>query len=150
MAPEVIRHESYDNAADVYSFGILMWEMITREKPFETKSQIEAAGAVALEGKRPPLPEETPTIVRTMIEKCWAEEPSERMKLDRIIEYIDELCKDIAAISWLDAPLGYPVYKEQSIIDNVDRPTINGIDVANVKLQRKKSFVSGLFRKKKK
>ncbi|KAL7538067.1 hypothetical protein ACHAXR_010157 [Thalassiosira sp. AJA248-18] len=147
MAPEVIRHEPYNYAADVYSFGLLMWEIITREKPFEPKSQIEAAGSVALEGKRPPFPNDTPLAVRTLIEKCWVEKPNERMEVKHIIECLEELGSDIAAESWLAAPTGHPVYKKK-VQDETrqavqDEPQKKKVSV----LTRKTSW---LFREKKK
>merc|ERR1712183_948798 len=110
MAPEVIRHEHYNYAADVYSFGLLMWEIITREKPFEPKSQIEAAGSVAIEGSRPPFPGDIPLTVKVLIEKCWAEKPAERMEVELIIKCLDELKGNMAAVSWLAASAGHPVY----------------------------------------
>lgn len=112
MAPEVIRHEKYDYAADVYSLGLLMWETITREKPFEPKSQIEAAASVASDGERPPFPDGTPLGVRFLIEKCWAGDPAKRMDMKKIIESLDGLSKNTYAESWLAAPKGHPVYKQ--------------------------------------
>mmetsp|Transcript_5674 Transcript_5674/g.12459 ORF Transcript_5674/g.12459 Transcript_5674/m.12459 type:complete len:139 (-) Transcript_5674:119-535(-) len=138
MAPEVIRHECYNYAADVFSFGLLMWEIITREKPFEPKSQIEAAGAVAIEGKRPPFPDDIPFSVKTLIENCWAEKPDERMEVKLLLKSLDELNTNMVAESWLAAPTGHHVYKKDP---QQGMPT-----------QKKKvsALKGGLFRKKKK
>merc|ERR1719217_394706 len=54
MAPEVIRHEPYNTACDVYSFAILAWEMLTYRVPFDNMMPVEAAFAVAKGAKRPP------------------------------------------------------------------------------------------------
>jgi serine/threonine protein kinase len=143
LVPEVIRHERYDYAADVYSFGLLMWEIITREKPFDPQSPIEAAGAVALEGKRPPFPEGIPSNVRTLIEECWTEQPSERMKVEQIIESIGEISGDMTAESWLAAPTGHPVYKQAIAGEEPARTHMNAPPQ-----QKKKSLMQGLFRKK--
>jgi len=70
MAPEVIRHESYSSNADVYSFGILLWQLITREVPFATMTPIQAAFSVA-EGLRPDIPDATPFRLREIIVSCW-------------------------------------------------------------------------------
>jgi len=110
MAPEVMRHERYNYAADLYSLGILMWEIITRETPFQFMSQIEAAGSVALEGKRPPLPNSIPFSLSALIEKCWAEQPGERMEVKDVIEHLGELCGNASVEAWLAAPAGHPVY----------------------------------------
>eukprot|EP00578_Thalassiosira_sp_NH16_P006022 CAMPEP_0181137074 /NCGR_PEP_ID=MMETSP1071-20121207/33517_1 /TAXON_ID=35127 /ORGANISM="Thalassiosira sp., Strain NH16" /LENGTH=705 /DNA_ID=CAMNT_0023223815 /DNA_START=158 /DNA_END=2278 /DNA_ORIENTATION=- len=148
MAPEVIRHESYNFAADVYSFGLLMWEIITREKPFEPKSQIEAAGSVALEGKRPPFPMGIPLAVKELIEKCWAGKPGDRIEVEHIIKCLDELGNSMAASSWLASPTGYPVYRKQVVAK--DKPEY-GTPHDNGKMNKKKKSLlkNGLFRKKK-
>ena len=146
FAAEVIRHECYDYAADVFSFGLLMWEVVTHERPFELMSQIEAAGSVAIEGKRPPFPETIPPALKDLIEKCWAEKPSERMEVEQIIKCLGDLSGDAATESWLAAPSGHPVYKE---VPCAGTPA----DVRDVKPQPEKKkpsmLKSGLFRKKK-
>jgi mitogen-activated protein kinase kinase kinase 11 len=112
MAPEVIKHERYQYSADIYSLSMLLWEMITREAPFKKLSQIEAAGSVALEGKRPPFPKGIPSYVKSMIEKCWTEKPDQRMSVEELIKTLDEIELNLTdeSKSWLDAPNGHPVY----------------------------------------
>lgn len=46
MAPEMIKHKSYGRKVDVYSFGLLLWEMVTGRIPYEEMSPIQAAFAV--------------------------------------------------------------------------------------------------------
>lgn len=150
MAPEVIRHETYNYAADVYSFALLMWQIITREKPFEPiKSQIEAAGAVALEGKRPPIPDGCPPTVSMLIGKCWAEKPGERPELKDIIKRLDDLGANAAVEAWLASPRGHPVYKQ---VQQGERP-ITLTETAGKVPQKKRGSVlqrRGLFGMKKK
>mmetsp|Transcript_25541 Transcript_25541/g.41518 ORF Transcript_25541/g.41518 Transcript_25541/m.41518 type:complete len:765 (-) Transcript_25541:1453-3747(-) len=112
MAPEVIKHQKYHMSADIYSLSVLMWEIITREVPFKNMSQIEAAGSVAIEGKRPPFPEGIPSYIKFMIEKCWTESPKDRMSTEEVIKTLEELENNLSqeSRSWLDAPNGHPVY----------------------------------------
>jgi serine/threonine protein kinase len=77
MAPEVIRHESYSSNADVYSFGICLWQLITREIPFATMTPIQAAYAVA-EGHRPEIPTSTPLRLQEIIRSCWDHDSQRR------------------------------------------------------------------------
>lgn len=84
MAPEVIRHESYSSNADVYSFGIVLWQLITREIPFATMTPVQTAYAVA-EGRRPEIPSSTPPELRRIIEACWDEDSHKRPSFTYIV-----------------------------------------------------------------
>jgi serine/threonine protein kinase len=46
MAPEMIRHKKYGYKVDVYSFGLLLWEMISGKTPYDDKTPVQAAFAV--------------------------------------------------------------------------------------------------------
>lgn len=98
--------------ADVYSFAIVMWQLVTREDPYMNISQIEAAGKVALEKARPPLPEGVPVAVSDLIQTCWSENPDERLPFDEISAKLTEVEKKLTRDEkkWLDTPLGNPVY----------------------------------------
>lgn len=113
MAPEVIRHETYSRMADVYSFSLLTWQLLTREDPFCDLSQIEAAGTVAIEHTRPPFPGGVPAAVKTLIEICWSEDPNKRMPFDDVCAYLKQLNKSFTQPEkeWLESPFGHPVYK---------------------------------------
>jgi serine/threonine protein kinase len=77
MAPEVIRHEKYSSNADVYSFGLCLWQLITREVPFATMTPIQAAYSVA-EGRRPTIPSSTPRRLQEIIMACWDHDSRKR------------------------------------------------------------------------
>lgn len=109
---EVLRHESYSNMADVYSYAIVLWQLCTREDPYANISQIEAAGKVALEKARLPFPSGAPESIRSLIRVCWAEHPEERLPFDKIVEKLGDIPQKMTGDEhkWLDAPLGHPVY----------------------------------------
>jgi serine/threonine protein kinase len=115
MSPEIIRHETYTQTADVYSYGIILWQLLTREDPFADLGQIEAAAVVAMEFARPPFPPDTPSAVKDLIEICWNEDPSSRPSFVNIIFALSQLDGSIneAERTWLDAPLGHPVYRKR-------------------------------------
>lgn len=116
MAPEVIRHESYDNSADVYSFAIVLWQLITREEPFANLGQIEAAVAASMESGRPPFPPDTPRPIQDLIEQCWDDDPRARPSFEAISKSLEEIKKSKLTeqeIRWLEAPLGQSVYKKR-------------------------------------
>jgi len=112
MAPEVIRHENYSSPADVYSYGVLLWQLLTRESPFADKSTFDAAATVAMERGRPPFPDNTPPSIRELIESCWAHDPDERPKFETIVTSLSKIEGDLTEDEhmWLNSPLGHKVY----------------------------------------
>jgi mitogen-activated protein kinase kinase kinase 11 len=123
MAPEVIRHESYSQTADVYSFSVVLWQLITREEPFTGETSIAAAAAVALEGRRPPFPPETPVSVEQLIKTCWSDDPDKRIPFEKIVTELHELRETKLTDEekqWLEAPVGHRVYKKR-IVDRASK-----------------------------
>ena len=90
MAPEVIRHEMYDWRCDVYSYAVLAWEMLTYRIPFDDMMPVEAALAVAKEGRRPPIPKECPESVQHMLEQCWHQQAVQRPSFMNISAALSE------------------------------------------------------------
>jgi serine/threonine protein kinase len=79
MAPELIAGDPiYTEKIDVYSFGILLWEILTKKTPYEGMDAAQIAVDVLQWDKRPPLPADTPSTVREIIETCWSNVPSHR------------------------------------------------------------------------
>jgi serine/threonine protein kinase len=96
MAPEIFTGavSSYGPAVDVYSYGIIMWELATRSRPWaelDDSSYIafrEALGEALMAGRRPALPDDIdaqqPIFVKVM-RKAWATDPSERPSFSHIV-----------------------------------------------------------------
>jgi serine/threonine protein kinase len=85
MAPEEHRNEAFDNSVDVYSFGILLWEMLTREVPFAGREPLQIMYAVAMTGERPAIPESAPEPLERLITMCWAQDPKDRRTFSAIV-----------------------------------------------------------------
>mmetsp|Transcript_11205 Transcript_11205/g.23851 ORF Transcript_11205/g.23851 Transcript_11205/m.23851 type:complete len:263 (-) Transcript_11205:174-962(-) len=79
MAPEVGISLGYGTKADVYSFGILLWEMCALQKPFASIKSADAfEKQVFIDGKRPPIDRRWPVNVVELINGCWSSTPSKR------------------------------------------------------------------------
>jgi len=91
MAPEVIRHEAYSFPADVYSFGVLLWELVVREQPYANMTPIQAAFGVAKDNLRPGLTQEVPPRTRALMQRCWHPMPSMRPPFQEITELLPQL-----------------------------------------------------------
>jgi len=79
MAPEVGLSLGYGLTADVYSFGILIWEVCALAKPFSSiTSSTEFERAVFMGGKRPPMEAHWPMGMKQLMNSCWSASPSKR------------------------------------------------------------------------
>ncbi len=87
MAPEVVSqraHAHYNSKSDVYSFGMLLWCMATGKIPYQDEGvmNVFALAIQVAEGLRPLIPETCQ--LKSLIEKCWANDPSDRPSFTEI------------------------------------------------------------------
>ncbi|XP_010313901.1 serine/threonine-protein kinase EDR1 [Solanum lycopersicum] len=80
MAPELIRNEPFTEKCDIFSFGVIMWELCTLNRPWEGIPPDRVVYAVANEGSRLEIPEGP---LGKLIADCWAE-PNERPNCEEI------------------------------------------------------------------
>ncbi|GBG24021.1 Protein kinase, putative [Hondaea fermentalgiana] len=95
-APEVILGEEYNNKADVFSYAIILWELITREEPYSGLPGLEVAIKVANEGLRPRIPKFCPEPIAALIEECWQHDSELRPSFGEILERLLEIKKSEA------------------------------------------------------
>eukprot|EP01118_Nematostelium_gracile_P003734 TRINITY_DN14327_c0_g1_i1.p1 TRINITY_DN14327_c0_g1~~TRINITY_DN14327_c0_g1_i1.p1 ORF type:complete len:245 (-),score=36.27 TRINITY_DN14327_c0_g1_i1:242-976(-) len=74
MAPEALRGEPYNSKADVYSFALVVWEMLTNERPYEGWILPKLVARVGMKAERPDMPERTPPELAQLIEACWEQD----------------------------------------------------------------------------
>ncbi|MDP2436532.1 MAG: protein kinase [archaeon] len=95
MAPEVLMNKEYDETADVYSFGIVLWEMVTGQEPFpDCDSYSTLLDRIVTNAERPPVPDSCPAKLKALIRACWDADPKRRPSFDKIIPLFDEIIID--------------------------------------------------------
>ncbi|KAK8948848.1 Serine/threonine-protein kinase HT1 [Platanthera zijinensis] len=97
MAPEMIKHRPYGRKVDVYSFGLLLWEMITGAIPYEDMSPVQAAFAVVNKNIRPTIPSDCSVELRALIEQCWSTFPEKRPEFRQIVKFLKQYESDLAS-----------------------------------------------------
>jgi len=92
MAPEALLGQAFDEKVDVYSFGILLWQLVTRKQPFSHHSQLKPfTDAVCNQRERPPIKDEWPLRLKNLLQLCWHPRPARRPTFAQIIEQMDSL-----------------------------------------------------------
>ncbi|KEH39300.1 serine/threonine-protein kinase EDR1 isoform X3 [Medicago truncatula] len=92
MAPELIRNEPFDEKCDIFSLGVIMWELCTLNRPWEGVPPERVVYSVAHEGSRMEIPEGP---LGRLISDCWAdahERPSCDEILSRLVDMEYSLC----------------------------------------------------------
>jgi serine/threonine protein kinase len=97
MSPEILSGASSepDESADVYAYGIVLWEIITRQEPYpEVQSFDELVELVVVRGERPRFPPETPASLTELAGRCWHASRSERPTFVDILASLDDIIID--------------------------------------------------------
>ncbi|CAN6696251.1 unnamed protein product [Malus baccata var. baccata] len=89
LAPEIIAGDpecvSETWMSNVYSFGMVIWEMVTGEAAYAACSPVQAAVGIAACGLRPEIPKDCPQILKSLMTKCWNNSPSKRPQFSEIL-----------------------------------------------------------------
>ena len=94
MAPEALmrRHEDINRkSADMWSFAILLWEMMTREVPFSDLTNMECGMRIALESMRVAIPPGISPHICKLMKICMNEDPTKRPKFDMIVPILKKM-----------------------------------------------------------
>ena len=94
MAPEVFRHEEYNETVDIYSFAMILYYLLSGRPPWESLSGKDAAIKAARKAARPTLDRSWDSKISGLMRRCWDENPSARpsfsVVLDELTEYSSE------------------------------------------------------------
>ncbi|XP_012540305.1 mitogen-activated protein kinase kinase kinase 7 [Monomorium pharaonis] len=116
MAPEVFEGSRYTEKCDVFSWGIILWEVLTRKKPFDDigASAYRIMWAVHV-GQRPPLIEGCPKPIENLMTRCWQKAPEERPSMDEVVKIMTELSEFFSRHL---EPVEYSLSSEDDVDEN--------------------------------
>ncbi|NWS30578.1 EPHA2 protein, partial [Polioptila caerulea] len=92
-APEAISYRKFTSASDVWSYGIVMWEVMSYgERPYWELSNHEVMKVIN-EGFRLPAPLDCPSAIYQLMMQCWQQERGRRPKFADIVSILDKLIR---------------------------------------------------------
>jgi serine/threonine protein kinase len=91
MAPEVITNAAYSEKADVFSYGVVIWEVITRQAPWQGMQPMQIAYNVVHQSMRPPVPPGISPPVQYLMQQCWHQDPNQRPSFTEILQQLKSL-----------------------------------------------------------
>ncbi|KAI3468785.1 hypothetical protein Pfo_025448 [Paulownia fortunei] len=91
MAPEVLRNEPSTEKSDVFSFGVILWELMTECIPWSDLNSLQVVGVVGFMDRRLDLPENIDPQVSSIISDCWRSNPEDRPSFEDIIHKMTDL-----------------------------------------------------------
>jgi serine/threonine protein kinase len=98
-APEILRGEPHDESADTYSYGVLLYEIMSQRLPYAGVDTFQVVmGVITRMLPRPEIPPdcEYPTQLVELMRSCWAEEPAQRPRFSQILDVADEALEQLA------------------------------------------------------
>ncbi|XP_039820274.1 serine/threonine-protein kinase CTR1-like isoform X2 [Panicum virgatum] len=93
MAPEFLRGEPSNEKCDVYSFGVILWELLTMQQPWSGLGPAQVVGAVAFQNRRLPIPKDTSPELAALVESCWDDDPRQRPSFSSIVDTLKKSLK---------------------------------------------------------
>src|SRR5436305_238515 len=88
VAPEIFQGQKYTKASDIYSFGMIMWELMTGRRPFWDQNHNTELIIEICDGIRPPIVSNAPKGYIELMQACWHSDPNKRPTANGMIRKI--------------------------------------------------------------
>ncbi|KAL7722480.1 Tyrosine protein kinase transforming protein SEA [Entamoeba marina] len=100
IAPECFQNKPFGIKIDVYSYGVVMWEFLTREEPFADMAPFVIMTQVSEKHMRPPIPPDSdsdPEYIQLM-KQCWDDNPDNRPTFDEVINRLTLMIEKVETL----------------------------------------------------
>ncbi|CAG8601114.1 18155_t:CDS:2 [Cetraspora pellucida] len=89
IAPEVLNNKQYSFSSDIYSLGMIMWELTSGHRPFYDRQYDSLLALDICNELRPIITEDTPHCWAILMQKCWHSDPLERPTIDEVYDEVN-------------------------------------------------------------
>uniref|UniRef100_A0A667X378 mitogen-activated protein kinase kinase kinase n=1 Tax=Myripristis murdjan TaxID=586833 RepID=A0A667X378_9TELE len=113
MAPEVIRNEPVSEKVDIWSFGVVLWEMLTGEVPYKDVDSSAIIWGVGNNSLQLPVPDSCPDGFKILLRQCWNCKPRNRPSFRQILLHLDIASADILSTpqeTYFQSQVGHPLF----------------------------------------
>lgn len=95
MAPELFnRKPRYSTASDIYSMGVVFWELASRKIPFNDAADASLISVWVKDGEREEIPSETPASYAKLIENCWKQRSEDRLSINEVLTALNSFSEN--------------------------------------------------------
>ncbi|XP_049885278.1 mitogen-activated protein kinase kinase kinase 12 [Pectinophora gossypiella] len=98
MAPEVIRHEPCSERVDVWSYGVVLWELLTQEIPYKNLETHAIMWGVGTDTISLPIPTTCPDSLQLLLNQCWNRVPRNRPPFKIIAAHLEIAGEELSSI----------------------------------------------------
>eukprot|EP00066_Takifugu_rubripes_P020384 XP_011609650.1 PREDICTED: ephrin type-A receptor 6 [Takifugu rubripes] len=140
-APEAISYRKFSSASDAWSYGIVMWEVMSYgERPYWEMSNQDVILSIE-EGYRLPAPMGCPVALHQLMLHCWQKERSHRPKFTDVVSFLDKLIRNPSSLLPLVEDMQSLPESPESPGEEMDYPIFISIDdwLDSIKMSQYKS-----------
>lgn len=104
MAPEILRNEPSTEKSDLYSFGVILWELMTESIPWKNLNSLQVVGIVGFMDRRLDLPVNLDPKISSIIRDCWHSKPEDRPSFQDIIQRLTDIIQTVTGVNARRSP----------------------------------------------
>jgi serine/threonine protein kinase len=108
MAPEVFRHEQYNETVDIYSYAMILFYLLIGRPPWPNLAGVDAVRRASEEGDRPTIPRDLDQRMQNLLKECWDDNPKVRPPFEAILEVLARYSRDVFHQDSNDVLTSYP------------------------------------------
>jgi serine/threonine protein kinase len=96
MAPEVMKAAPYTKQCDVYSFAMILWEILAGEQPWSDARDVLTIQTAVLSGNRPVVSDQWSPSLIDLLKRCWHVEAAQRPLFPVIVSELEAALLEIS------------------------------------------------------